>query len=149
MSIKRSKETFGVNIGTSSLLLVFVIMCLVSFATLSTVSASADKKLNDKILQRTEQYYDACNQAEERLRDIDATLEAIYDSSANREEYLATTGEHIDFAIAVSDVQTLNVQIAVNYPNAYDNHFYNIEKWQLVTTGSLEEEEDTGLNLLF
>ena len=149
MSRNKSRESFGVNIGTSSLLLVFVIMCLVSFATLSTVSANADRKLNDKVLERTELYYDACNQAEIRLQGIDNTLKSLYDTGLTREEYFAQVGENIDFAIPVSDIQTLNVSIKVNYPSVYDGTFYSIDKWQLVTTGTLELEEDNLLNLMF
>ena len=35
------------NIGSASILLVFVILCLVSFAVLSIVSANADSKLSN------------------------------------------------------------------------------------------------------
>lgn len=149
MSINRKKETTGVNVGTSSLLLVFVVMCLVSFATLATVSAKADQRLNDKIAERTEGYYSACNEAEERLAGIDLTLKSLYDKGLTRDDYLAQAGENIDFAIPVSDVQTLNVSVKVNYPTSADDTFYTVTKWKLETTGSLIEEETQTLNLLF
>lgn len=148
MRSNKSKETFGVNIGTSSLLLVFVVMCLVSFATLSTVSANADKKLNEKLLDKSDSYYAACNEAEERLMNIDKTLKNIYETGVTRDEYLEQAGEAIDFAIPVTDTQTLDISIKVNYPSVNDKTFYNITKWQLVNTGTLEEEH-VGLNLLF
>ena len=149
MSIKRKKETTGVNVGTSSLLLVFVVMCLVSFATLATVSARADKKLNDKVVERTAGYYDACNQAEDRLADIDNTLKTLYESGVNSDDYFAQAGQNIDFAIPVSDVQTLDVSVKVNYPAAAGETFYTVTRWKLETTGSLVEEEKQTLNLLF
>jgi len=39
MSNSSKKRQFGMNIGSASILLVFVILCLVSFAVLSIVSA--------------------------------------------------------------------------------------------------------------
>ncbi len=149
MSIKRKKETTGVNVGTSSLLLVFVVMCLVSFATLATVSARADEKLNNKVVERNAAYYSACNQAEERVAGIDQTLKSLYESGVTRDEYYAQAGENIDFAIPVSDVQTLSISVKVNYPAAPEDNFYTVTKWKLETTGSLIEEEEPKLNLLF
>lgn len=148
MASKNSNST-GVNVGTSSLLLVFVVMCLVSFATLATVSSNADKKLNDKIVERTGGYYDACNQAEARIADIDITLKQLYDSGLSRDDYFAQTGQSIEFAIPVSDVQTLSVSLDVNYPMQDGDTFYDVTRWKLETTGTLTEDEPQGLNLLF
>ena len=41
------------NIGSASILLVFVILCLVSFAVLSIVSANADSRLSTRVLEPT------------------------------------------------------------------------------------------------
>lgn len=151
MSAKKSGSVTGVNVGTSSLLLVFVVMCLVSFATLATVSANADKKLNAKISERSAQYYNACNDAEARIADIDSTLKGLYESGLSRDDYYAQAGENIDFAIPVSDVQTLSVSVRINYPLNDSDTFYEITKWKLEVTGTLadEEEEKNTLNLLF
>lgn len=67
MSNSSKKKQFGMNIGSASILLVFVILCLVSFAVLSIVSANADSRLSTRVLERTTAYYDACNQAEQSL----------------------------------------------------------------------------------
>jgi len=149
MAGKRAKNAIGVNVGTSSLLLVFVILCLVSFATLSMVSANADSKLTAKIMEKNSDYYDACNQAEEKLNGIDLTLASLYYSSESREDYYAQAGEKIDFIIPVNDVSTLCVSVSVNYPQNAGDHLYTISKWQLETTGSLEIEKEDSLNLLF
>lgn len=61
MSNSSKKKQFGMNIGSASILLVFVILCLVSFAVLSIVSANADSRLSTRVLERTTAYYDACN----------------------------------------------------------------------------------------
>lgn len=144
---KNKKNTsFGVNVGTSSLLLVFVILCLVSFATLSIVSANADKKLSTKVSDRSSEYYLACNQAEEKLMNIDKTLKDLYDSGLSRNEFLEQAGNNIDFAIPVSDMQTLHIVADIQYPSNDGDSFICIKKWQLETTGTLELDES--LNLL-
>ena len=74
MSNSSKKKQFGMNIGSASILLVFVILCLVSFAVLSIVSANADSRLSTRVLERTTAYYDACNQAEQSLAGMDNTL---------------------------------------------------------------------------
>lgn len=150
MSYKRQKSTFGVNVGTSSLLLVFVILCLVSFATLSLVSANADQKLNQKIIDKNAAYYNACNSAEEKLSSIDATLMNIYLEAGSAEEYFNQAGEYIDFAIPISDIQSLSVSVKIKYPSNEGDTLYDIEKWNIITTGTLKSgDDDNKLNLLF
>ena len=39
----KKKKFYGMNVGSASMLLIFVVLCLVSFAALSLVIASADK----------------------------------------------------------------------------------------------------------
>ena len=68
------KKPLRLNVGTSSILMIFVILCLVCFATLSIISASADNKLSNKVLERTTAYYNACNEAEISLSQIDNAL---------------------------------------------------------------------------
>ncbi len=74
---KKSGLSFSSGIGSSSLLVIFVILCLVSFATLSIVSANADYKLSKKVLDRTCAYYTAEGQAQAALAALDAELAAL------------------------------------------------------------------------
>lgn len=145
MNRKKRSDSFGINVGISSLLLVFVILCLVSFATLSLVSANANKKLNDKVISRTESYYNACNEANERLSNIDASLIDAYILSSSEDEYRSIVGETIDFAITVSEMQTLHIKADINYPVSDDDTFYTITSWKVETTGSLELDESLDL----
>ena len=77
---KSSGVSFSNGIGSSSLLVTFIILCLVSFATLSIVSANADYKLSDKVLERTTAYYEASNEAETQLSQLHGELAAAYAS---------------------------------------------------------------------
>lgn len=131
------KPFFGMNIGTSSILMIFVILCLVSFATLSIVSANADSKLSLRVLERTTAYYNACNIAEECLADIDSTLQSVYLSTDSAEEYFSTVSTGKSYTIPISDTQALQVMIEINYPETDEDVFYRITAWQIINTADL------------
>ena len=73
MSSKSSSSSSfqTVNGGVSLFLLTFIILCLVSFAALSIVSARADARLTEKYRQQTEYYYGARNEAQKYLQELD------------------------------------------------------------------------------
>lgn len=136
------KNSFGLNIGFSSILLIFVILCLVSFAALSIASADADHRLCTRVMERTASYYDACNKAEEALAGVDETLAEIYRNVGDKEEYFARVGHSKSYSIQVSDLQTLQVNIEILYPESDDDTFYRITSWQVLTIGELEDEPE-------
>ena len=137
MSNSSKKKQFGMNIGSASILLVFVILCLVSFAVLSIVSANADNKLSARVLERTSAYYAACNQAEQSLAGMDNTLRCIYASSDSEDAYFASVGHGKSYVIPISDLQSLQVTIDILYPQTDDDSFYRITAWQILNTEEL------------
>lgn len=62
------------NIGASSLLVIFLILCLVTFAILTLTSAKSDADFAEKLAYHKTNYYAACNTAESTLDEIDAVL---------------------------------------------------------------------------
>lgn len=141
------KRNFGVNLGSSSILLIFVILCLVSFAALSIVSANADYRLGHKILQRTTAYYEACNQAEKSIAAIDHTLWEVYREASDEEAYFATVGHEKSYLIPISDLQDLSIRLELLYPSESGDTCYRIKSWQVITKEQTSFEEET-LNLL-
>ena len=139
ISVSKKTNIFGANIGSASILLIFVILCLISFAMLSIVSANADNKLTRKMMERTAAYYEACNNAEAALAGVDTTLQNIYASSAGADEYFKTVGHSKSYVIPVSDLQTLQVTIEILYPQEAEDTFYRITNWQVIT----KDAEDT------
>ena len=131
--MNKKKQFFGMNIGSASMLLIFVILCMVSFAALTIISANADRRLSRKIADRTTAYYDACNSAQESLAGIDQVLIRQYSSSANMEEYFLAVGHSKSCAIPNSDTQTLLVEIEILYPEQADDTFYKITSWKVIT----------------
>lgn len=143
---KKSGPEFHINVGSSSILLIFVILCLVSFATLSIVSANADAKLSGKVVERTTAYYEACNKAQTDIASMDDTLKAVYADSFDEDEYFMAVGHKKTYIFPISDLQTLSVSLDILYPEQAGEPFYRITSWQVITNSSaLEEEEDSVL----
>ena len=66
------KKSFPIiNMGTSLLLVVFIVICLIVFATLSLSSSLRDQKYTDKAVLKTENYYLAYSHAQKQLKEID------------------------------------------------------------------------------
>lgn len=53
------RKTGGVFIGVSSLLVIFIVLCLTTFAALSLMSANADLKMARRAAQTVSEYYAA------------------------------------------------------------------------------------------
>jgi len=140
--MSKRKQEFSLNIGVSSILFIFIVLCLVSFATLSLASAISDNKLSNKVLTNTEQYYAACNTAEELLASFDDTLSSLYDSGISRTGYFDQVGKKKTFSVPVTDIQTLNIEIKILFPQESGEAFYEITSWKLETTGDLEFDEE-------
>lgn len=83
--MKKDKEQSSfVNIGSSSLLIVFVILCLATFAILSISSAKSDYSLSERLAEHKGQYYEASSEAESILAEIDAVLADTADTSSKK-----------------------------------------------------------------
>lgn len=142
----KNKNHYGINVGSSSILMIFVILCLVSFAALSIISANADYKLTDKIAVRTQAYYNACNEAEETLASLDYVLHEQYATAASKESYYASVGTNKSFVIQISDIQALQVDLTIMYPASLEQPLYKIDSWQVITIGDLDY--DDSLNVI-
>lgn len=74
---KDREQTSFANIGSSSLLIIFLILCLTTFAILSLSSAKSDYSLSERLAEHKSQYYKASSKAEDILEEIDKTLEKL------------------------------------------------------------------------
>ncbi|MBR5761684.1 MAG: hypothetical protein IKX87_06615 [Lachnospiraceae bacterium] len=137
----KKKRGLPLNVGTSSVLFIFVILCLVSFAILSLSSSMSDYKLSSRVAENSEAYYNACNTAEEQLASFDKTLKDLYDTGISRSGYYESVGKKKTFAVPVNDIQTLEVEIRILYPEKAGESFYDITSWKTDTTGELEYDD--------
>lgn len=73
--------------GLSSILLVIVILCLITFAVLSLASADSDYRLSEKAAENNTAYYEGYSAAQEKLKAVDEKLFRLYNESKDEEEY--------------------------------------------------------------
>lgn len=64
-----------INIGTTSLILIFIVLCLSTFGLLSLSNAKGDRNLADKNAKAVETYYKADAQGEAFVQIIDRILQ--------------------------------------------------------------------------
>lgn len=165
---KNTKYFSFANVGLSSLLVVFLVLCLTTFALLSLSSARSDYSLSEKLAAHRFDYYDASGKAEEIIAQIDTLCE--YNYKNNRNSYMTslsgdiqslstgtditiTAGNsyqdmyigEISFCIPLDERQSLNVTLGITNPSNNKN-YYEIIEWQVKTV--LQQEIDNTLNLL-
>lgn len=73
------------NIGTSSLILIFIILCLTIFGLLSLSSAGSDWKLAEKNAQSVKGYYEADGLAVEFVAMVEDTLRQCLEASGGQD----------------------------------------------------------------
>lgn len=140
------KRTTGINVGGSSILVIFIILCLTTFATLSMVSARADLRLTEKATAATEEYYAADAEAERILARIG---EAVSGSGNPREQVTSAVPEAavvaggdeqftVLYSVPVGETQELVVQLAIT-PEAAEHRIRRLA-WQVVQSGEWEPE---------
>lgn len=146
-----NKKQYGVNVGTSSILVIIVVLCLVCFAGLSIVSATADYKLSNKLAERTTSYYEASNLANKEFARLNNLFLDLYNESSGEEEYLQKIKESYEdsltFSYPISDTQALSVAIEPVYPQNETDNFFNVTRFQIITTTDLQL--DNSLPVLF
>lgn len=164
--MKNDKSTPSFTaIGSPSLLVVFLILCLTTFAILSLSSAKSDHSFTERLAEHKSSYYNASSQAEDVAADIDRLLEQTYKSkSMTQEEYLDSLdpllltyeavplsysvengAPIISYNIPVDDTQSLFVELKVTDPLKAPT-YYEIKTWQ-TKPGDTWESDDT-LNLM-
>ena len=76
MTVKDKQQPFFVNIGSSSLLVIFLVLCLATFAILSLSSAKSDHTFSERLAAHKQAYYEASEKAETIVGEIDRILYA-------------------------------------------------------------------------
>ena len=120
--MKKEKKSIGVGIGSSSILVIFVILCLTTFSALSLVSANADLKLTMRTNSAITDCYNADSLDEEKIESIAKfiSLDDENDIIASNLESIGVFVESIDnntnysFNIKIDDIKTLYVKLDEN-----------------------------------
>ena len=128
MSNKR--PTAGVHVGSASIVMIFAVLCLTVFASLSLVTANYERKLAEKSAAAVQQYYAADWQCE-------TIYEQIYDSLQSGVEAarLQVPGVQVEqqneiiyltYAVEIDQQQQLAVKLAVLPEGAIRTEQWNV-----------------------
>ncbi len=109
----RNKFEFKVSTGITSILMIFVVLCLTAFGVLSFLSAKADLNLSEKNSQNIINYYNAESKITEKLSEIDGVLLDASVSANNSNEYFEKINQNIlkKFGEGSYDLETNKITI--------------------------------------
>ncbi len=149
--MKTNKKNYpSVQFGTSLMLVVFMVLCLTAFATLSLSSALKNYSYSQKTAQKTTDYYQADAKASRKLEEIAGILKKAYLTSPesypenaldslSRIDNLKITknvGENypqVSFEIPVNESQALSVRLILNGTSS-ENGLFTISGWKEIST---------------
>lgn len=130
-----------VNIGTTSILTVFVILCMVTFATLSWLTASRNARFNGQVQERTEAWYQAVNTAYEEIAGIDAMLQEYWAGGI----WEQASAEYA-FTVPIDENSELSVRLTTHEPDNETGALYTVSQFSEVTTK--EWQGDNSIQLM-
>ncbi|MCI9092532.1 MAG: hypothetical protein HFF36_01915 [Coprobacillus sp.] len=128
-----------VNIGIISFMIIFIILCLITFSVLSLVSAQSNLNMTTRTIEHTNEYYQLSCKGENSLKQIDDYLYEIYKNSSKENYYQKLTGlktiiPHIkisnhDVSYTITEKnQQLHIQLEIIYPG---KQLYKIKAWKI------------------
>ena len=119
MKIKRN---LGINAGSASILLIFTVLSLISFATLTLVNSKADYNLSSNLAARQQAYYRACHEG-------NAFVASVYSGYESE-----SVNGIIKKSIPITVNQSLDITLLSNIGNNSLNsgNKYTITQWQIV-----------------
>lgn len=117
-------------VGGSSLLVIFIVLCLTVFALLSLSSVQADGRLSTASAEAVRAYYAADCEAEGILAKL---------RQGKMPEGVIKQGDSYKYECEISEVQKLVVEAEVS------GEEYRILRWQAVSTTEWKEEDTLNL----
>lgn len=123
--MNESKMSMG--IGLSTLMMVFTVLCLTIFATLSLLQAKRNLKETDLMVNSSIEYYDADYKASAIYKDL---LDNLDNLDYLNENNIELEGNTYSYSIKINDTSSLDVKLEYN-----DNSF-TILKWQEVVNNN-------------
>ncbi len=105
----RTKYPSGAGVGTSSIMLIIVMLCLTVFSVLAFITVRVDGTLTDKTVTAAREYYLARSRAEKLIMQVDE----INRSGGRVEELqgVQVEGDVASFSVQISGMRTLEVSL--------------------------------------
>ena len=139
----KDKGSFKISTGASSILMIFVMLCLTTFSVLSYVTANADNKMTVKSNANIKAYYRADSEAQEILMKIDAALSQVNSEEAFQQVIDLTNAEIngiavksetgspvFSFEIIINSVNKLDIALEAKYLKEQERAVYDILRYK-------------------
>lgn len=150
----------GIGTGSASVLVIFVVLCLTSFAALSLVSARADLRLSERTARTLADYYAADYTATALVTQLTGALDTV-DPSRGEMGYFNRCAQRLTnqfdgltidrsdglvarFLVPIDDRRALSAALRVVYPPGDGGRVKPIE-WKTVDTAEWTGSESLGL----
>jgi len=153
------KKNFSVSvgIGAPSLMTIFLIISMLSFAVLSYMTSLADYRFAERREERSTAYHQASNESEITLSRMQSVLQAVYETSEPNSFYdnaIKAFGEYdvdpehhsLTFRTPIRETQDLRVTIRLRQPEHAGDRLFDIIEWRVVQTG--DWVPDHSMNLM-
>ena len=129
MNKERRSVSFSPPIvGGSSLLVIFAVLCLTTFAILSLTSVKANERLAQRSREAVQEYYAADLQAETILAEI---------RGGKVPEAVTVEGDLYSYVCKISETQELQVEVRCSGSQ------WEVLRWMAVSTAKWEENDDS------
>lgn len=152
-----NRQKSSIHVGSSLILVTFVLLCLVTFSILALTSAKADLTMTQETGKNISNYYNATNIAEEKLVHITETLQNCLEESRSIPSFynhitkafdyddsitVSRTGTdiHIQFIVPISGHRSLQVSLTTAYPVDKSSFTYRIDSYKSVGAPLVEDE---------
>ena len=143
----KQESGFKANIGSSSLILIFIVMCLVTFGMLSLTSAKSDLSLANRNADAVTEYYRADTEGEAFYRMVAGEVKTVCANASGHEERLAllekVLGEYYKDGAAVTEVamdraQALHIELETDLDGEGS---VRVAKWNVIQTEDYEIDD--------
>ena len=138
----------GMGFGGSTLLLIFGVLCLITFAVLALVSARSDYRLMEKNVGAVKEYYAADGKGEDFLASVDKELKSLRSQCKTEAEFYQKTKDSfsdyydedsrtLSARIEMNQRLHLEIVLRVDYSDSASRQF-EVESYKTVQNGVLE-----------
>lgn len=155
MSRKTTQQN-SIHVGSSLILVTFVLLCLVTFSVLALTSAKTDYSMTLEAARNTTDYYNATNQAEQKLADIGSVLRECLRNSSDSHSYFEEVKQHLSsdetivltqktdavilqFTIPVNVSRTLLVSLTAYYPRDNRGPLFTVDSYKTVAEPMMDD----------
>lgn len=151
------KKYASVGVGSTSIIMIFVVLCLTTFAILSFASATAGYSFSEKNMLQLTAYYTSQETANKKLKEIDLFLLSYSEDSFNYPANILSlqeiegvtvfgtaSGFTVKFSTAITENRELLVELRI--PSVPSATRYTITKW-ISTATSFDYDNDEPLNV--